>query len=122
MALKFNLKTEIVPLQLTAADGSVNEYELREMTAAMRDRYMSALGARVQFNDKGEPAGIKSFDGMQADLITQCLFDSTGKLVTKEEVQSWPASVVSDIFKEAQKLNRLDRDASAEEGGDSKND
>src|SRR6185503_6977958 len=107
MSLKFSLKSGMVPVTLEV-DGAVVEMELREMTAAARDSYLDRLSSRMKFDNEGKPAGVKKFEGMQSELIGACLFrQESGKAVTSQEIQGWPASVVSDIYKAAQELNHL---------------
>lgn len=118
-SLKFSLKTSTVPVTLEA-NGKVVDYELREMTAAARDTYLDSLGERLRVDKDGKPAGIKKFEGMQADLLTRCLFSTQqNKTVSRDEVQGWPSSVVSALFKEAQKINLLNEEKDA---GELKND
>jgi len=106
-ALKFTLKSNAVPVTLEA-DGTVVELELREMTASARDSYLDRLSSRMRFDNAGKPAGIKKFDGMQAELLAACLFHKEGgKAVITAEIQGWPASVVSDLYKAAQEMNHL---------------
>jgi len=107
MALKFTLITTALAVTL---DGG--EYEIREMTAAARDAYMDTLSERVVIDKEGKAAGIKKFDGMQAELVSRCLFlKSDGSQVTKETIQGWPASTVASLFDECQTLNHLNTGA-----------
>jgi protocatechuate 3,4-dioxygenase beta subunit len=108
--LQFTLVTEIVPITLTTVDGKTVNYELREMSSASREKYLDTLGDRVRYGPEGKPCGIKKFEGMQADLLTLCVFDSEGKAVTKAEVQKWPASVAGGIYESAQELNHLNEE------------
>ncbi len=82
-------------------------YELREMKAAARDRYMDKLSQRLKVNPKGDIIGINKFDGMQIDLLTQCLFDPEGKAVTDVILKEWPSGDVQGMFQAAQEINHL---------------
>lgn len=106
MELKFNLKRNDVPVTIEGGDGVLN-LRLVEMSAAMRDQYLDTIQVRMGYSADGKPAGIRKFDGMQSDLLTRCLLKEDGKPVTKQEVQNWPASLVNQLFTEAQKLNHL---------------
>jgi hypothetical protein len=106
--LKFNLDINVVPVTFDGPDGSV-EMELHEMTAVGRDRYLDSLQARMKLDAAGQVYGVKKFEGLQTDLLIRCLRRKDGKALTEAEVQAWPASVVADIFKAAQEMNRLDR-------------
>lgn len=91
------------------SDGKQQEYRLVEMIASARDQYMDSLRGRLKTDDAGKVTGVVKFEGMQADLLSRCFFDPSGKLVTKEVIQSWPASVVSELFEAAQKMNHLNK-------------
>lgn len=106
--IEFSLVLSSVPVVLKSGDGPPQTYELREMTAALRDQYMDLLGDRVRLVD-GKPVGIKKYEGMQTDLLSRCLFKEDGKPVTKEEIRAWPAAVVSSLFASAQELSHLNR-------------
>lgn len=112
--LEFNLVTETIPVSLKQKDGKTLTLELREMTAAQRDIYLSQIGKRLHF-ENGKPAGIIKYDGLQTDLLALCLFctgkDGKDTPVTKEELNAWPSSVVSGLYAAAQELNGLQADA-----------
>jgi len=108
--LKFNLVSTVVPVTLQNGETFV-EYELREMRAADRDTYLDTVSDRLRLDANGKPAGIKKFDGMQADLVSRCLFSKAdGKPVKRDIIQGWPSSVVQGLYSEAQKLNKLNVD------------
>jgi len=107
MGLTFNLKKKDVPVTIESEQGNLN-LKLVEMSAALRDQYLDTVSARMHIVN-GQPAGIKKFDGMQADLLSRCLLKEDGKQVSPAEIQGWPSSVVAQLFDEAQKLNHLNR-------------
>lgn len=96
-------------------DGEVNgapsklELELREMTSAERDAHMDYSKANLDFQSDGKVRGLKKFDGVQAALISRCLFYK-GKedRVPVAEIQKWPARTVQALFDAARGLNGLD--------------
>jgi hypothetical protein len=87
-------------------DGSQTCYELREMTAGDRDIYMDKMNARMEQTPDGT-FRMKKYDGAQAELLCACMHMMPGGLVTKEQVQAWPATVVSALFSAAQALNKV---------------
>lgn len=97
---KYSLKKEV--RTITIDDDA---FEIREMTAAVRDAYLDRLGKRLKKNPNGD-TGVSKFEGLQADLISSCLHRGEDKVKT-DEVQTWPASVVVGIFKECQDVNQL---------------
>lgn len=106
--LRFKLSVGVVPVVIEGEDGKEIVYEIREMMASVRDKYLDSLGDRMRTDTSGKFSGIRKFDGLQASLLCQCLYDGEGHLVPKEVIQKWPAGVVTGLFEEAQKLNRLD--------------
>lgn len=125
MPLRFKLNIEALPVILEN-NGKDVAYEIREMVAADRDQYLDTVSERVRIDKDGNAAGIKKFDGMQADLLSRCLFlTEEGKspsLVAKSVIQGWPSSVVSGLFLEAQKLNKLNAVDKSETEESSKKD
>jgi hypothetical protein len=92
---------------LTGPDGKEAHYELREMSANARDKYLDQLGERMKVDAEGKVAGVRKFEGLQSALLAVCLYDAEGALVKKEAIQSWPSTTVSSLFEEAQKINLL---------------
>lgn len=113
---KYSLKRKVVDISVENEDGAgTTEYQLREMHAGIRDGYLDRLTARLRYVD-GKASGVAKFEGLQSDLLSHCLFKvADGKNVTREEIQSWPAGMVADMFKTAQELNNLNQDV--EESG-----
>jgi len=97
-------KKELVVLQ---SEKGEQEYYISEMTAEERDDYLQALSSRVKVDEEGRPQGLKDFRGIQAELLSRCLRTKKGELVKKEEIQSWPSSVVTSLYEIAQKINLL---------------
>lgn len=116
--LEFTLATQTIPVVIKTTDGKILNLELREMTAAQRDKHLDSVSSRMSFDADGKPVGIKKFDGMQADLLVLCLWRTDGNGVSTEEIQKWPAAVVSQIHAKAQEMNHL---AKAEEDEPEKN-
>jgi hypothetical protein len=107
MSLNFTLQAKSIPVTLTGSDGKEVHYELREMSANARDKYLDQLGERMKVDAEGKVAGVKKFEGLQTALLASCLYDADGILVKKETIQSWPSGTVSGLFDEAQKINLL---------------
>ena len=104
---KYSLKKRQIVVTLEKEDGSGTEdLILNEMTASQRDAYLDRLTKRIKIGPDGKTQGVAKFEGLQADLISSCLYRGS-TAVSFEEIQKWPASVVAGIFKEAQDLNAL---------------
>lgn len=109
--LNFRLSRKFLDVVLTEEDGITNTtYQLREMTAAERDNYLNRMQKRMKTDPSGKAIGVSNFDGMQADLLASCMTTvADSKPVTMGTIQAWPATVVTTLFEEAQKLNKLNR-------------
>ncbi len=109
--LNFRLSRNFFDVVLTEEDGITNTcYQLREMTAAERDNYLTRMQKRMKTDSSGKAIGVSNFDGMQADLLASCMTTvADGKPVTMGTIQAWPATVVTSLFEKAQELNNLNR-------------
>jgi len=106
--LQLSLACRSISVVLDDGAGKLVDYDLREMTAEARDRYLEALDKRTVKGPDGKAIGMVRYQGLQADLLTCCLFRSGSQTpVTEAEVQQWPATVVGQIFDAARELNRL---------------
>ena len=114
MELTFTLKRKEVPVTIETSEGTL-QLTLFEMTAGARDQYLDLLSGRMGRDGKGQPIGLAKFDGMQAELLAKCLVNADGSAVTAKTIQGWPASVVSQLFTAAQKLNHLSQQDPKEE-------
>lgn len=110
--LKFSTKTKSLAVVIEDLEGKQCPHELREMTAAVRDRYMDELGARILSDPSGKPIGVKKFEGMFAALLSRCLVgineDGTVRSIPVAEIQEWPSSAVQQLYEAAQKINGLE--------------
>lgn len=108
------LTLEEFPVRITDRNGVTKDYKLVELTGLERDKWLNTMAARVKMSGDGKPQGISSFDDMQANLITKCLFDAEGKTVPVAMIRGWPAKVQQALFKKIEDMNGLS-DAGKEE-------
>lgn len=105
---EFSLDSKKVPFRLTTSTGESQDFEIREMTAANRDTYMEQLRQRMKLDSEGTPVGLVRYEGLQADLLVLCVWNlKDNKLVSHGVIQSWPASVVNELYTEAQRMHQL---------------
>ena len=116
--IKVSLKRATEAVVLDRGDDTHEDLELREMLGDERDSYLDSLGDRVKLDSKGKPIGVKKFDGMQADLLSRCLYRGD-VLVTAKEIQKWPCSISQTLFVAAQSMNHL---STNKDEGEEKND
>jgi len=112
--MQFSLKRKEIPIQLENEEGEIVDYKITELTGKQRDSFLNLMSSRTKYAADGTPAGIKNFDGLQASLLALCLTNSEGKKATVAELAEYPASVVNELYKAAQKLNALDEQGQEE--------
>lgn len=103
--LTFKLKTKTWPVAMENAEGLETKYEIRELKAAVRDKYVDKLQGRLKTNAKGEVIGLTQYAGMQADLLTICMYTEEDKLIDRSTLDQWPGTSVQKLFHAAQTLN-----------------
>lgn len=109
--VKLTLKLKTIPIELEQEDGLVKTFVLQELTGAERDVYVDLMVKRVKTNARGEPTGIRSAEGMQAQLLARCLRDEDGGKLEVKEIQNFPSTTLNDLFDLAQELNGLGEEA-----------
>lgn len=109
--LRLTLKRKVLPVELEGEDGAVKNYLLKGMSGRERDGYLNDMGDRIKLGPDGKPSGLKSFEGVQANLVARCLYTAEGAKVPQETIQDFPAETLNKLFETAQKLNGLDKDA-----------
>lgn len=106
-SLEFTLDVIKIPVTLNQ-DGKTRTLEIREMTSAVRDKHMDKMQSRMTRDTDGNLTSVNRFEGMHADLLSVCLWDlETNQLVKAEEIQSWPSSVVSQLYKSADEIHKV---------------
>jgi len=123
--VKFEVPEEVDGTIVLDADNSPKIVEMScrivELDGAGRDMFFTKSSKRANYVG-GKLQGVKSFDGVQTDLLALCLVDnSTGKFVPQATMQKWPASVLEQLDKVAKKLSRLDPEKKADEEEEAKN-
>lgn len=108
---RFTLKLKEIPIELEDKDGNVGTFTLRDIDGAERDAFLNTMAQRYRYDGEGKPVNIKDFNAYQSSLITRCLFDPAGKAVPVNELQKWPAQVLSQLFDMLQELVGMDAKA-----------
>lgn len=115
-ALALKLTRAVRPVELEDEAGNVTKYELREMKASDRDKYMTQFANRCVRTKTGDIGALEKFDGHEAEIITRCLFKEDGTSVKIDEIQKWPSTSVTTIAKAALELNAIKRKVEQVEG------
>jgi len=116
--IKISTVVRKIPVKLTNDEnGEELEYSLWGMTGLDRDKYLNHAKNKVVMKD-GKPEGMKNFDQFQSFLISKCLHDPSGKLVSIAEIEGYASEAQVALFEACQKMNSLGQDAEE----DAKND
>ncbi len=118
--LTFDSRRKEIPVTITLNDGD-KKFILREFVGIGRKEWFEFLGgsASLNKNEDGEfevmIEKVEALAGMQTRLLSLCLFDEKDVAVTEEYINStFTATVLDDLFKAAQELNGLNKEAEEE--------
>lgn len=106
--MEFNLKRAEEPVTLVSPDGTKNQFTLRELTGQERVAYQNTMAKNVRTDTTGKPVGLKSFDGIETELIAASLYDAAGAKVNIQYIMQFPSKVQQGLFDAARKLSGLD--------------
>jgi hypothetical protein len=108
--LQFTLELKEQKVELSGTP-----YAIRELNGRDRDAYLDLVGNRVKYVN-GVQTGMTSYAGLQSGLLAKCLVNlDTNTAVPESTIASFPSSVLTELFKIAQKLNGLDKEAALDE-------
>jgi len=107
--MSFSLKLKKEEIQIEGIDGTEHAYTINELNGKQRDGFLNSIGGRMKFNAAGKTQGLKSYEDLQAGLLSLCLKDENNVCVTMIALQDWPSSVLSELFAIASKLSGLDK-------------
>ena len=105
--LSFSVKLKLVPVEIEDIDGVTKQFTLRELNGQQRDSFFNSMGKKINIVN-GQPQGLKNYDGFQSSLLCMCLLDENDELVSKEKLQAFPAHVLNELWKAAQKLSGIE--------------
>ena len=113
--MRFSVKPKSQEIQLETGQGVVETLVLEEMFSGPREQYIDSARSNFERGPDGKFVGVKKFEGLQAELLSRCLFRKEGhKPVSRDEVQGWPGGMVAELFRLAKQLNQLDDAEKAE--------
>jgi hypothetical protein len=100
--------------------GQSLKFIVKEFNGKGRDAYINIVAKMTkQVNGSTE---VQNFDGLQAELISRCMFsfdgNQIGEAVTKNWVQGLPAHIVTQLFEMCQALCGLGEGAENEAKND----
>lgn len=118
---KFTLKRKEIPIDIEDSEGKIRTYRMVEMEGTLRDRYMTDISHRMKTGPDGKPTGmLRDVTKLHSSLLNLCLFDDQNTAVTVDNLQKWPATVLSELYEMALDLNALreqDKEEEASKNG-----
>lgn len=118
--MEFVLEQAEIPVTLKdPKTGEVIHCIMRELDGRQRDAYLNSLARRMKTGKGGQ---VRDFSGLYANLISRCLIDRETRepRFKEDQIQAFPSSVQSALFKKAQEISGLGDDDAAE--AEAKND
>jgi len=106
MEMQFTLNLKQIPIEIIDEQGAKRTFTLKELTGAQRDKFLDDMASRMKYIGI-EVQGLSRYEGLQAALLSLCLYDDEDKLIPAKVIQSYPASMVSTLFDRAQSLSGL---------------
>lgn len=97
--------------------GGEAKYTVNEMDGDPLADWMEIIGKRIKTDGKGKTVR-SDFKGLHADLISLCLKDAQGNLVSKTTIRHWGAHLQNKLFEMCQEMNGLKDSDKDEEGKD----
>ena len=108
--LQFTTVLKEKEVKVTGDDGIVKVYHLRELNGAQRAKYNDSYAFDVSYEDGKVKATADDFKVMsEVDFLSMCFYDDENKLVKKEVIQGYPATMLGGLHKAAVKLSALDQ-------------
>ena len=96
-------------------------YILRELDGRQKGKYLNKMGSRIVLNNKGEVSSFKDYAGLESTLLELCFYDEENKLVPSAVMDTWPSTILTTLFDEAQILSGLNEEARKKQEAEAKN-
>lgn len=108
--VEIRLKRKTQAVVIYDEDENRIEAEIRSLTGANRDRYMTEDAKRVKVSADGKTFQVNDLTDQQASLISMCLYVA-GKQVKIEDIRQWPADAQEHLFHACRRLNGMTKEA-----------
>ena len=109
--LKFSLQRKEKDVELTASDGNVKKYKLKEFSGVQRKAYMARFKMDIAFEEgKAVVQSAKDFKPLsETEFLALCLYNEEDVLVNEEEILKFPSTAIIGLHKAALELSELDK-------------
>jgi len=111
--LSFQLQRKEQEVELTASDGVVKKYKLKEFSGVQRKEYFARFNMDIAFEDgKAVVQMAKDFKTIsETEFLALCLYNEKDELVKEEEILGFPSTAIIGLHKAALELSGFDVDA-----------
>lgn len=106
-SFKFSIKTKSTPVTLEDENGVEVVYQVHQLTGASADALRAAQAAKLVLDSEGNVKEIKDFTGQYTEILTRCLKDPKGDLVSKSVLDSWPDEALKGLYEIAIDVNGM---------------
>lgn len=104
---KFSVKTKSVPVTMEDGEGNEIVYQVHQLTGASADALRAAQAAKLVLDSEGNVKEIKDFTGQYTEILTRCLKDPKGVLVSKDVLNAWPDEALKGLYEVAIDINAM---------------
>ena len=115
--LRIRLVRKEEQIILEDENGQEKEYTIKEMVGTEFGKWRTAMATRLKVSPDGKPLGVRDFKGMEASLISKCLYDETGQPVPERVIEAWPTAAQQELFRKCQEINGMDKDEEDDKKG-----
>ncbi len=104
-------KEEVIKL-VDAKTRLVTKYRLVDIFGSDRDEYNTFTSKKLTVSD-GKASGVTDTIGIQAKLLSLAILkeNEEARAFSMAEIQAWPSSIQTAIFKKAERICGLDKEA-----------
>jgi len=104
---KFSLKTKSTPVTLEDENGLEVVYQVHQLTGASADELRAAQAAKLVLDMEGNVKEIKDYTGQYTEILSRCLKDPKGQLVTRAVLNTWPDEALKGLYDIAIDINGM---------------
>ena len=106
--IEVRLIRKVKKVKIIDETGTERNCTMKEMVGPDRDTWLNFAQKRT-VTQNGQPVGMSEYKGMQAKLISFCLFDEEDKKFKEDAIDKWPVTAKDILFNLAQRMNGLDK-------------
>ncbi len=105
--LSFTLIRKELDVEITAVDGTLKAYKLKEFSGVQRKEYLAKFNMDISFQDgKAVVQTAKDFKPLsETEFLALCLYNEKDEIVPEKEILEFPSTAIIGLHKAAQELS-----------------